>query len=91
MDAPRNELLVNQEYKILYKQVEKVNYPGLESSPFHGLAKRLFKGSGGGVLSFEVKGGPSAAQALLKVRQWEETSATACCLASTASSRNSKG
>ncbi len=50
----------------LLKQVKAVNYPGLPSSPFHGLAQRLFGGSGGGVLSFEVKGGSSTADALLK-------------------------
>ncbi|KAK9915831.1 hypothetical protein WJX75_004668 [Coccomyxa subellipsoidea] len=52
-----------------HPQVEAVNYPGLASSPFHVLAQSLFKGSGGGVLSFEVKGGVSNAQALLKALQ----------------------
>lgn len=65
-------LIKNKEKKItdgawMLAQVEAVNYPGLASSPFHGLAQSLFKGSGGGVLSFEVKGGVSTAQALLKV------------------------
>ncbi|BDA44404.1 Cystathionine gamma-synthase [Coccomyxa sp. Obi] len=49
-----------------HPQVEAVNYPGLPSSPFHSLAQSLFGGSGGGVLSFEVKGGRSTADALLK-------------------------
>ena len=36
--------------------VEKVYYPGLESHPQHGLAKRLFEDFGG-VVAFEVGGG----------------------------------
>jgi cystathionine beta-lyase/cystathionine gamma-synthase len=40
----------------LHPQVEKVNYPFLESHPQHELAKRQMKG-GGGVLSFVVRGG----------------------------------
>ncbi|MEM7296866.1 MAG: O-acetylhomoserine aminocarboxypropyltransferase/cysteine synthase [Bacteroidota bacterium] len=36
--------------------VEKVNYPGLESSPYHALAKKYLKNGFGGVLSFELKG-----------------------------------
>ncbi|MBK0379481.1 O-acetylhomoserine aminocarboxypropyltransferase/cysteine synthase family protein [Mucilaginibacter segetis] len=37
-------------------QVAKVNYPGLESSPQHTLAKKYLKNGFGAVLSFEVKG-----------------------------------
>jgi len=37
-------------------QVEKVNYPGLTSSPYHALAKKYLKNGFGGVLSFEIKG-----------------------------------
>lgn len=48
-------------------QVDKVLYPGLPSSPSHALAQQLLGGSGGGVLSFEVKGGRAAAHALLQV------------------------
>ena len=40
--------------------VTKVNYPGLSSHPQHGLASKQQKGFGG-VLSFEVKGGQTAA------------------------------
>jgi O-acetylhomoserine/O-acetylserine sulfhydrylase len=39
-----------------HPQVQKVNYPGLESSPYHTLAKKYLKRGFGGVLSFEVKG-----------------------------------
>jgi O-acetylhomoserine (thiol)-lyase len=39
-----------------HPKVEYVNYPGLESSPYHALAKKYFKNGFGGVLSFKVKG-----------------------------------
>lgn len=40
-----------------HPKVEKVNYPGLESSKYHSLAKKYLKNGGfGGVLSFFVKG-----------------------------------
>ncbi|MBD1392086.1 O-acetylhomoserine aminocarboxypropyltransferase/cysteine synthase family protein [Mucilaginibacter glaciei] len=38
------------------EQVAKVNYPGLESSPHHTLAKKYLKNGFGAVLSFELKG-----------------------------------
>ncbi|MEO8821379.1 MAG: O-acetylhomoserine aminocarboxypropyltransferase/cysteine synthase [Ginsengibacter sp.] len=37
--------------------VEKVNYPGLESSPHHANAKKYLPKGAGAVLSFELKGG----------------------------------
>ncbi|MEO1254875.1 MAG: PLP-dependent transferase, partial [Bacteroidota bacterium] len=36
--------------------VEKVNYPGLASSPYHELANKYLKNGFGGVLSFVLKG-----------------------------------
>ncbi|RZL50387.1 MAG: O-acetylhomoserine aminocarboxypropyltransferase/cysteine synthase [Pedobacter sp.] len=36
--------------------VAKVNYPGLESSPYHSNAKKYLRNGFGGVLSFELKG-----------------------------------
>ena len=44
-----------------HPKVEKVNYPGLESSPYHSLAKKYLKNGFGGVLSFTVKGDKSQA------------------------------
>jgi O-succinylhomoserine sulfhydrylase len=44
--------------------VERVYYPGLESHPQHALARRQ-QGAGGAVLSFEVRGGRSAAWRLI--------------------------
>jgi O-acetylhomoserine (thiol)-lyase len=36
--------------------IQKVNYPGLLSSPYHELAKKYLRNGFGGVLSFEIKG-----------------------------------
>jgi len=36
--------------------VSKVNYPGLESSPYHELGKKYLKNGFGAVLSFELRG-----------------------------------
>jgi O-acetylhomoserine (thiol)-lyase len=45
-----------------HELVEKVNYPGLESSPYHTLAKKYLKNGFGGVLSFQIKGGKENAE-----------------------------
>ncbi len=39
------------------ERVEKVSYPGLESSPHHANAKKYLSHGSGGVLTFEIKGG----------------------------------
>ncbi len=39
-----------------HPQVEKVNYPGLESSPYNKLARKYLQNGFGGVLSFTLKG-----------------------------------
>ncbi len=43
-----------------HPKVETVNYPGLESSKYHGLAKKYLKNGFGGVLSFTTKGSKSS-------------------------------
>lgn len=45
--------------------VAKVNYPGLESSPYHTLAKKYLKNGFGAVLSFELKGDKQLAGSLI--------------------------
>jgi cystathionine beta-lyase/cystathionine gamma-synthase len=45
--------------------VARVNYPLLESSPYHARARELFTGAGG-VLSFELQGGLAAAERLIE-------------------------
>jgi O-acetylhomoserine/O-acetylserine sulfhydrylase len=39
-----------------HPSVEYVNYPGLENSPYHTLAKKYLKRGFGGVLTFKIKG-----------------------------------
>ena len=40
-----------------HASIQRVTYPGLESSPYHTLAKKYLKNGFGGVLNFELKGG----------------------------------
>ena len=40
-----------------HSQIEFVWYPGLESSPYHKLAKKYLKNGFGGILQFGIKGG----------------------------------
>jgi O-acetylhomoserine (thiol)-lyase len=44
-----------------HELVESVNYPGLESSPYHDVASKYLKRGYGGVLTFKVKGGRESA------------------------------
>lgn len=48
-----------------HPQVEYVNYPGLESSPYHALAGKYLRNGYGAVLSFTVKGSKEQATALV--------------------------
>lgn len=48
-----------------HPQVESVNYPGLESSTYHPLAKKYLKNGFGGVLTFVIKGGKEEATAFV--------------------------
>ena len=47
-----------------HPKVERVNYPGLESSKYYSRAKELFEGCGG-MISFELKRGLKAAEKLI--------------------------
>ena len=49
-----------------HPKVEKVNYPGLESSPYHSLAKKYLKNGFGGVLSFTLKGDKEQTKTLVE-------------------------
>jgi OAH/OAS sulfhydrylase len=48
-----------------HEAVEFVNYPGLESSKYHSLAKKYFKKGFGGVLVFKLKGEAEKADKLI--------------------------
>jgi O-acetylhomoserine (thiol)-lyase len=45
--------------------IQKVNYPGLPSSPYHELAKKYLLNGFGGVLSFEIKGTKAQTSSLI--------------------------
>ena len=47
-------------------EVSYVNYPGLKSYKYYGLAQKYFGNGGCGVVSFELKGGRSAAEKFMK-------------------------
>ena len=49
-----------------HDKVEWVNYPGLESSPSHEIAKRVLKGGFGGLVSFGVTAGRDGGQQLVE-------------------------
>ena len=48
-----------------HQDVEYVNYPGLESSKYHQLAKKYLTNGFGGVLSFKLKQGTEAAETVI--------------------------
>ena len=55
------------EYLENHPKVEEVMYPGLQSSPYHEIAKKLFeKPLFGGVVSFKIKGSYSDAVSFLR-------------------------
>ena len=56
MDRHTSNALKLAEWLEKHPKVEKVNYPGLQSSPYHELAKKYLRNGFGGVLSFIVKG-----------------------------------
>ncbi|TAG05785.1 MAG: O-acetylhomoserine aminocarboxypropyltransferase/cysteine synthase [Cytophagia bacterium] len=52
-----------------HPQVAKVNYPGLESSPYHQLAKKYLTNGFGAVLSFEIDGEKETAEQFVNALQ----------------------
>lgn len=48
------------------EEVASVNYPGLASSKYHEMAKKYLKRGFGGVLSFQLKAGKEAGDAVIK-------------------------
>lgn len=53
------------EYLAAHPAVAAVHYPGLPSHPRHDLARRLYPRGCGGMLSFDLRGGETAARHLL--------------------------
>ncbi|HJE50798.1 MAG TPA: PLP-dependent transferase [Tessaracoccus flavescens] len=54
------------EFLVNHPKVAWVNYPGLESSDSHEVAKRILKGGFGGLVSFGVEGGREAGQKVVE-------------------------
>ncbi|WP_010177968.1 O-acetylhomoserine aminocarboxypropyltransferase/cysteine synthase family protein [Aquimarina agarilytica] len=48
-----------------HANIEKVNYPGLKSSPYYDLAKKYLANGAGGVITFEIKGGVAAGKSFI--------------------------
>jgi O-acetylhomoserine (thiol)-lyase len=49
-----------------HSAVQWVNYPGLESSPYHEIAKRQLSGGFGGLVTFGITGGQEAGQRFIE-------------------------
>lgn len=49
-----------------HDKVKEVHYPGLDSDRYHELAEKYIPNGGCGVVSFEIKGGRSAAETFMK-------------------------
>ncbi len=54
------------EFLSSHEKIEKVNYPGLASDPYHELSMKYMPNGGCGVVSFEIKGGRDQAQRFMK-------------------------
>ena len=54
------------EFLAAHEKVKEVHYPGLATDRYHELAKKYLPNGGCGVVSFEIKGGKSAAEAFMK-------------------------
>jgi O-succinylhomoserine sulfhydrylase len=64
MEAHSRNALALAQWLEAQPQIERVYYPGLASHPQHALAMRQQR-AGGGIVTFDVKGGKDAAWALI--------------------------
>ena len=62
-----------------HPKVEQVNYPGLESHPHHGIAKKQMSGFGG-MLSFSVQGGFNSIKTFLPKLKFAHRAANLGCV-----------
>ncbi len=60
MERTLSNTLTVAEYLEAHASIEKVNYPGLKSSPYYDLAQKYLVNGAGGVITFEIKGGVEA-------------------------------
>jgi O-acetylhomoserine (thiol)-lyase len=66
MDKHVQNALSVAKYLESHAQVEKVSYPGLESNPYHALAKKYTPKGAGAVFTFDLKGGREAGKAFIE-------------------------
>jgi O-acetylhomoserine (thiol)-lyase len=52
-----------------HEEVEWVNYPGLESSPYHALAQKYLPDGAGALITFGIRGGAEAAKSFINSLQ----------------------
>lgn len=65
MEAHQNNAMAVAKFLSDHSKVERVLYPGLKSHPQYELAKKQMSGSGG-MITFYIKGGMSAARSMLE-------------------------
>jgi O-acetylhomoserine (thiol)-lyase len=66
MDRHVENALGVAKYLESHAQVESVSYPGLESNPYHALAKKYAPKGPGAVFTFDLKGGRETGQAFIE-------------------------
>lgn len=64
--ASGNALRVAQSLQTESGPVQSVEYPGLETHPDHALVQKLYGGRGGSVVTFRLRGGRPAAEAMIQ-------------------------
>jgi O-acetylhomoserine (thiol)-lyase len=52
-----------------HKEVEWINYPGLETSPYYALAQKYLPDGAGALITFGIRGGPAAAKSFINSLQ----------------------
>jgi cystathionine beta-lyase/cystathionine gamma-synthase len=66
MERHTSNALHLAEYLERHKAITRVNYPELGNSPFHARAQRLLPGGAGALLSFELAGGKTAIESMVR-------------------------
>lgn len=69
MDRHCENAMAIAKYLEKHPKVERVYYPGLESNPYHELAKRQMGGKFGGMVSFDIAGGLEPGRKLMNTIQ----------------------
>ena len=65
MSNATSKILKNRRLFGNHPKVEKVNYPGLPSSPYYDLAQKYFPKGPGSIFTFHVKGGQEEARTVI--------------------------